>query len=364
MIEVTEEELEVINRSPLQLTDEEQEFKIEDYIDMEVLDSLKFKVSEPFASNYQGLDDIVVRNIELNTTLKKELIETGENEETAWELEDYRMFPRNFLQRKGVFFCENIAWLTGRYSYMVQSDIFQITNGTYTGRYMLPICLPNGDVFTHMGYCPPTVDREIGERKYEMGSVEGWINQGNLVGNLESLSTYPDKKIIYIAEGMMDAYRLECVYESPALAILGSRLTPAKRAILQYLKDDGYTLIYIPDEDKSGLNNFLLKEPLIDNIYRIKIPSYLKGSVETCKDFDILVKEIYIKYIQEHAAEISSDLEPDCIPVALLNEDCLQELNEIAKSTMSPRSAKIYGASSSANAINDLLASFGLVLNP
>ena len=182
------------------------------------------------------------------------------------DLAEYRKFPSQFFIDKGIFYYENISFVREN-KFLLKSSLTQVMNSPFDGRYLLPICLPNGKVFTYMGYT-----HVKGEEKYKVPMLP-WISQGSLMGNLESLSKYPDSPIVKICEGMMDAYRIECEEKIPAVANLGSKLTKAKKQGLHYInKILGKTLIYVPDTGASGT-----KEELLSCEYFSKIDSYPFG---------------------------------------------------------------------------------------
>lgn len=333
--------------SNLGLTDEGL-VDVSDFIDKEALQRETFQVSLPFLEEYHGMETFIIKNIEINTIIRDDMVETGFNTQDAIELEDYRMFPRGFMQKHGVFYCSNLAEMIPHYELFKHTDIFQITNDTYEDRYMLPICLPNGHVFTHMGYCPPIVDSSA--FKYIMGNVP-WIDQGNLIGHLESLKMYPDKKTIYVCEGMMDAYRLSDLFQAPSLAILGARLTMTKRAILSMLVEQGYILIYVPDMDSTGMNQRLISDKLFSNLIQID---------KSTKDIDQMVKTRYIDYIKENYESLNTDIEVNKVPAALIpTEERLKIHEEIKSSLKYMYQGNLY-PKSSATIFNQLMRGFSL----
>lgn len=295
---------------------------ISQYLNMELVEKNRFKPDMSLLTQYPCIEEFIIKNIQLNTQLKEELINTEKNKRDATELEDYRGFPRGFFQKLGVFYSSDISSIVVNFPYMRHTDLFQITNDSYTDRYMLPIDLPNGQVMTHMGYAVPQ-NGFVAEKKYMMANID-WIDQGNIIGNLGSFKRHPDTNIVYAAEGMMDAYRLEDVYETPAIALLGSSLTDNKKAILQMIKSEGYAIIYVPDMDDAGKNEWLLSSNLFDNIMRIPESSDFK-------DFDKMVLTYYIDYILANHNELNTDLEPEKIPVATIPHQKLKELNEEVK---------------------------------
>lgn len=320
---------------------------VSDFIDKEALELETFKISEPFIKEYRGTEKFIIKNTEIFTIIRDQMVQTGFNTADAAELEDYRMFPRGFMQKRGVFYCPNVSDLIPHYEILKHSDIYQITNDTYEERYMLPICLPNGHVFTHMGYCPPVVDNNA--FKYILGNVE-WIDQGNLLGHLESLRMYPGKTI-YVCEGMMDAYRLSDIFNAPAIALLGANLSKTKRALLSMLKADGYTLIYVPDEDQAGLNKKILEDPFFSNIIRID---------KNTKDFDILAKTRYIEYIQEHYEELKTDLPVEKVPAALIPLKARLEISNNIKNEVKYLRNQTLVPTPSANLFNAFMSGFSL----
>lgn len=337
-----------IDFSKISLTDEGL-VDVSEFIDQDALERETFKTSSAFVKEYHDIEPFIVKNIEINTIVKNDMISSGFNIGDSTELEDYRMFPRGFMQQRGVFYCPNIADLIPYYEILRYTDIYQITNDTYEERYMLPICLPNGHVFTHMGYCPPVVDASA--FKYIMGNVP-WVDQGNLIGHLESLSLYPNSKVIYVCEGMMDAYRLSDLFQSPALAILGANLTATKRGILSMLVAQGYSLIYVPDMDGAGLNNHLINDPLFSNLIQID---------KDTKDIDLMVKTYYFKYIEEHYHELNTDIEMKKVPAALIPPTARMKIHEEIKSKIRYKHANNVYPKSSSCIFNQIMKGFSSI---
>ena len=205
-----------------------------------------------------------LQQYEKDIVLFSKLLEDLENDDTrindCADLAKYRIFPKKFFVEKGIFYYENIS-IYKRFPYLQKSSIGQAFNYPFDERYLLPIRLPNGKVFTFMGYT-----HEIDREKYTVAQLP-WINQGNMIGNLESLKKYPNSRVVKVIEGMMDAYRVELMEGVPALALLGSVIKPQKRAILSYLKTHyNKQLNYIPDRGKTGTSSKLLNDPLWDVI--------------------------------------------------------------------------------------------------
>ncbi len=239
----------------------------------------------------------ILTEIDINTRLKNEyILKDKKFDRDAEELEKYRVFRKGFLRNKGVFYCEGINFIS-EFELLGYSIFRNITNGAFNGRYCLPICLPNGDVFTWMTYDPSA------EYKYMMPKAIGrpelnYFHQGNILGNLESLRNKNTNKI-YFSEGMFDAYRIEEQFNSSSVALLGSKLGTNKLKMLKLIKM--YTrkeLIYVPDIDSAGLSNQLIKNPIWDDVF-----NYSKEFNTKCKDIDLYFRE---KIIKEHEGDTNN----------------------------------------------------------
>lgn len=239
----------------------------------------------------------ILTEIDINTRLKNEyILKDKKFDRDAEELEKYRVFRKGFLRNKGVFYCEGINFIS-EFELLGYSIFRNITNGAFNGRYCLPICLPNGDVFTWMTYDPSA------EYKYMLPKAIGrpelnYFHQGNILGNLESLRNKNTNKI-YFSEGMFDAYRIEEQFNSSSVALLGSKLGTNKIKMLKLIKM--YTrkeLIYVPDIDSAGLSNQLIKNPIWDDVF-----NYSKEFGTKCKDIDLYFRE---KIIKERGGDINN----------------------------------------------------------
>ena len=231
----------------------------------------------------------ILTEIDINTRLKNEyILKDKKFDRDEKKKKKYRVFRKGFLRNKGVFYCEGINFIS-EFELLGYSIFRNITNGAFNGRYCLPICLPNGDVFTWMTYDPSA------EYKYMMPKAIGrpelnYFHQGNILGNLESLRNKNTNKI-YFSEGMFDAYRIEEQFNSSSVALLGSKLGINKIKMLKLIKM--YTrkeLIYVPDIDSAGLSNQLIKNPIWDDVF-----NYSKEFNTKCKDIDLYFREKIIK---------------------------------------------------------------------
>lgn len=152
----------------------------------------------------------------------------------------------------------------------------------------------------------------------------------------------------------MDAYRLESVFKAPSLAILGSSLTDTKLSLLYLLKQEGYTLIYVPDEDSSGLNDFLMHAKLIDNYMHIP-----RSEDDSYKDFDKYVAYVYVNYILENHKKMNLETKPEKTPVSVLSDEIIEMLNEkVRKSMIFEKSEKTI-LKRNLDDFEDLMASIG-----
>lgn len=272
-----------------------EEYDASQHINQQKLEELRNTLSDEVAIKYKDIENISMKNnLEQFSKLTKEIIEDGDYREYNRDLEKIRLFPKDFLANRGIFLSISKQDLIETYDYLYNSSLYQTnTDEAYTNRYMLPIRLPNGDTLTHTGYRPKVFG--IPGPKYETAFYD-WMSQGSILGNMESLMLYPDVKIVYVVEGMMDAYRINQVLKSPSVALLGSILSKEKKVLITLLKQQGYTLIYVPDQDASGLTHNLLNNDLFDNIM-------MYGDKEKDKDFDAFCGQRFVEYINEKYAD-------------------------------------------------------------
>lgn len=266
-------------------------------------------------------------NIVQFTRLKKEITSDDDYEAYNNYIEEIRLFPKNFLKKKGIFLSLTKQDTIDTFPYLRNSSLYQTTTDeAYGDRYMLPICLPNGDVIIHTGYRPTTFN--IPGPKYET-SFYSWMSQGSVLGNMESLMEFPNSKRIYVVEGMFDAYRINQVLKEPSIALLGSLMTKEKMSILNILKSKGYELILVPDQDEAGLNTHLLNSNLFSCIVKY-------GDPEVDKDFDFFCGSEFIKELENKHNSLNNNLEFNLKDYSLfdLTESEIDKVNKIIVSKM------------------------------
>ena len=254
----------------------------------------------------------IASDVELFTKLKEDVTKSDDTENDIWALENLRIFSKDFLKSRGFLYCKDVITLMNKFPYLKDSSVLQNFNDVYEDRYVYPICLPSGKVFTHMGYnverllhslnkvdknsnyVVSGIDVEISKlpSKYQIVS-HLWVNQMNLIGNMESLGIY-DGDIVYCVEGYFDALRINDEFGKKSIAILGSKLTSEKRTILYQLKRNGCTLVYIPDEDEAGLSD-IINDNIWDYIYRNPIHVENRDDNFVVKDVDSYVVNEYLK---------------------------------------------------------------------
>lgn len=238
----------------------------------------------------------IVNDIEQYTKLKYDVAFSTDESLDVWALENIRVFSKNFFKNKGIFYCENIPEILNRFTYLRNTTMLSVQDGTFNDRYIYPICLPTGKVFTHMGYNVDSLMDKMGLLyKYEFTNFNNnlppkyqipllqWVNQNNIVANLESLNMY-DGHNVFCVEGYFDALRINDEFKCKSVALLGSKLSRNKLAILHAIKRQGHRLIYVPDNDTAGLSG-VLKSPIWDEVYYI--PSQLNP------DFNIELNNNY-----------------------------------------------------------------------
>lgn len=213
-------------------------------------------------------DDLTKRisfDMEVFTELQKEYLEKDtQTIEDVKELAKFRWIKYETIKDKGIFYSDNIINSMARFPSLRKSSISSITNSSFEGRYMLPIKLISGEVFTYLGYNPYP---QAYETKYEIPNLK-WINQSNLIGNLDSINLYNGNNI-YVTEGYFDALCINSQWNKKSICIFGNRISKKQQSILYLLKQKGHKLIFVPDNDEAGERTVTYK--VWDNIW--KIPS-------------------------------------------------------------------------------------------
>lgn len=223
----------------------------------------------------------IIHEMELLTYLKEEVIAGNRLEnDDIYALENIRVFSKGSLSSRGMFYCESIPTLYAHYDFLSDSMIYATNNDAYTDRYMYPICLPNGTVFTYMGYSYEATRNDT-LHKYEIPQVK-YINQRTLLGNMESLSLY-EGSVVYVTEGYFDALRINDEWNKKSVCIFGSTLTTRQRNLLYLIKQQGHILVYVRDMDEAGEKICL--DPIWDDTFIIPSTKY--------KDIDEYVREQY-----------------------------------------------------------------------
>ena len=234
----------------------ENNFKVNDILNIDELEKPHILSSEvrnkfPSITHSQALKDI-----ELFTKVIEYILNDELAEKDAHDFEDFRAFRRDFLRERGIFYSEGISTMN-RFPVLRNSSM-PTTVDVWDNRYMIPIKLPDGSVFTWMGWT-----NDPNRPKYQIPYLP-WIKQGDMLGNLESLYMYEGRDI-YVCEGYMDAARINESLEKKSVANLGSNLYKVPRISLKYLKDKGHRLIYVPDLDETGMGK-VVESDLWDDI--------------------------------------------------------------------------------------------------
>lgn len=253
------------------------------------------KVSDilTFDMSTYNLTDRVYNDISLYNKLKTSLSQDRETQSDIKELSKNRLIKSNVLSNKGIFYSRNIIDTMNRFEELRESSLGLITNSSFEERYMLPICLPNGDIFTYLGYDP----FPEGRTKYEIPNLK-WVNQSNLIGNLDSIEKYGGtNKLIFVVEGYFDALVINSQWRQRSVCIFGNRLSSKQKSILYLFKQQGYQLIYIPDIDTAGEK--ISKNPYWDKVWNI--PN---------RNSNIQVKDIS-DYVYSYLIEYHSSGTPD-----------------------------------------------------
>lgn len=251
--------------------------QVEDIINTEVLE--QYAPTE----NPKDLDRIIQKDIEIFTNFCNYLNKDNRNKNEINILEDYRVLERNILVNRGVFYSESLVEVFRMYNELKNTSLLRVNNRSFTGRYMLPIKLIDGRVFTFLGY---NYNPEGSDTKYEMPNQK-WINQYNLIGNLESINMYSGS-IIYVTEGYFDAVTLNSQWHVKSVCIFGSRLSLKQRSILNILKGLGHVLIYVPDKDISGQS--VVKDNIWDFIWNL--PTKSNSNIKDVNDY---VQSYYVE---------------------------------------------------------------------
>lgn len=266
-----------------------------------------FEPYEQYLLNDNSLQRTITYDIEQFTRLKKEIAGADNPNNDVWALENIRVFSRDSMKSRGIFYSLDVAELASEYTYLRDTTVTSPVNDLlYQDRYIYPLCLPNGDVFCHMGYSPGNLMKQIqidrGERiiiglndmnpfndaKYVISKCL-WINQGSLLGNLESLSLY-DGQVVFCVEGYFDALRINDEFKCKSVAMLNSTMTKAKLNMLYQIKRQGHYLVYVPDLDEAGMSA-IVRHPIWDDIYVIPVKSIKNLPV---KDIDGYIKSLYL----------------------------------------------------------------------
>lgn len=253
---------------------------LSEYLDLNKLET--FNISEEFKYKYKNFNfpvEILVE-LEINTRLRDEyILKNPKFDRDSDELEKFRRFESGFLRKKGIFYCEGVNF-ANEFKPLQYSTFVHITNGAFTGRYCLPLCLPNGDVFTWMTYDPNSGNKYMIPKAIGRDDLN-YYHQGNILGNLESIKEYNSNRIFF-CEGLFDAYRINEQFHEPAVAMLGSSLGSYKKKLLDTLKErTRKQFVYVPDFDEAGLVNELIEYKLWDDIF-----NYSKEYNTKAKDID------------------------------------------------------------------------------
>lgn len=312
--------------------------KLKEYNDVINPKSTPTEYEDTLDKDFFSIDNpSLLNNVIQFTRLKEEITGDPDYEEYNNYIEEIRLFPKNFLKDRGIFLSLDKQDTIDSYPYLRDSSLYQTTTDeAYRDRYMIPICLPDGKVVIHTGYRPSSFNIE--GPKYET-SFYDWMSQGSVIGNMESLGIYKKSRELYVVEGMFDAYRINQVLESPSVAMLGSILTKEKLTILSLLKEEGYSLILVPDQDEAGMEDRLLNHRLFDNIMYY-------GNPDEDKDFDLFCGKRYLETLEDLFGELSRnkslfDLKEE--EIKLSNENIKRELRyKIRPETITDNSFDIF----------------------
>lgn len=249
----------------------------EDIIDLQAI-----KREQYIFKNNLNLPDaipiIIKQDMEIFNEVDKTIRNNEENIDFVKQLEVYRNFKPGFLVNKGIIYTDSNIY--NRVPILKYSSLSKTDNTIMDNRFLLPIRLPNGRIFTYMGYSTGTLNRYIMPKVKDM-QMYNYVNQGCLFGNVESIKRDSE---VYFAEGFFDAYRIESEMNRPGIALLGSKLTDTKIRMLKKLKESlNLTYIYTPDfdENKAGTSEFLINNPIWDRLF-----NYNEGKDKTYKDID------------------------------------------------------------------------------
>lgn len=243
---------------------------VNDILNIDEVASSQYKFQRNLPINID-IDTVIYNDMEIYNEVDKVIAEDELNTRAVNELAAFRVFKPDFLLKKHIV-CADGLGLLQRQKIFKYSSLAMTDNNFLTNKYLLPIRLPNGLVFTYMSYDP---NADI--NRYTMPSVKNnlrysYAHQGSMLGNLESLNIGGNE--IYCAEGFFDAYRLEESMGVPGIALLGSNLTKTKYRILREIKKKtGKRLIYVPDIDanKAGTGNKLIGSDIWDNIFNFNL---------------------------------------------------------------------------------------------
>lgn len=257
---------------------------LEELINIEYVNE-RYIISKEFLDKYKNYPHRVVKDIEIFSKLAKKMETDTRAISDADELERYRQLPKGSLRNRGIFYSEGLE-LVDIYPELKQSTFTETINNVYLGRYMLPMKLPNGDVFSYMGYAPKSETDKYEVPKISQNRERNIFKQGNMLGNLDSLERYKDSNEIFIVEGYFDAVHLEVTINKPVIALLGSKVYDTKYALLKSIKEKyNKSFIYVPDFDISGTNKYLLSSNLWDEIYNYNSENTIKEYYNDIDDF-------------------------------------------------------------------------------
>lgn len=223
--------------------------------------------------------EVVRQDMEIFREVDKQVLDNQENNQFIKQLERFRNFKPGFLVNKKIIYADVNVFK--RFPILKYSSLARTDNSMMEDRFLLPIRLPNGNIYTYMGYSTGTINRYIMPKVKDVPRYN-YSNQSSLFGNMESIRK--DDPEVYFAEGFFDAYRIESELGKSAVAMLGSKLTKNKERMLQTLKQrENKRFIYVPDfdENKAGFDEYLLKSKLWDEIY-----NFNRGLEKEYKDID------------------------------------------------------------------------------
>lgn len=258
------------------------EFSWGDYIDLSKVNKEQYLFKNDMNLPNE-IPDVIKQDMEIFREVDKLVLDNKENTEFIKQLERFRNFKPGFLVNKRIIYTDTNVFK--RFPILKYSSLARTDNTMMENRFLLPIRLPNGNIYTYMGYSTGTINRYIMPKVKDV-PMYNYSNQSSLFGNMESIRK--DEIDVYFAEGFFDVYRIESELNKPAVAMLGSKLTRNKERMLRTLKEkEKKRFIYVPDfdENKAGFDEHLLTSDLWDEIYNFnKQPENTSG--EEYKDID------------------------------------------------------------------------------